>query len=357
MCAKKFTYNPDYAVAPGETIREVMEYLGMTQREFAMRLDTTVQSINRIFKGDQGITAEMANKLERVTGTPSSFWNALEWQYRSQLVRMREAEEFQSQQDWLAKIPTKELESRGYIKRGLECPQKFEAVLKFFSVSSVQAWEHTWAKPAVAARRSLCFDSAPYLSATWIRMGEIEAQKIICGPTDIKKFKSAMSSLRELTTEEPKVFLPKLVEICNSCGVALVLVPEFKKLTWSGATKWIGDTAVIILNLRGKAEDKFWFSFFHESGHVVLHNRAGLLINDGSREDAREIEANEFAYSVLFGKHRETIPHLHSLDAVRSFAYKLGISPGIVAGQYQFMTKNYTFFHGLIRKFSWATEG
>lgn len=51
MNVRKYPYHPDYAVAPGETVRETMEYLGLTQREFAMRLDTSVQTLNRIFRG------------------------------------------------------------------------------------------------------------------------------------------------------------------------------------------------------------------------------------------------------------------------------------------------------------------
>ena len=41
MNVRKYPYHPDYAVAPGETVRETMESLGLTQREFAMRLDTS----------------------------------------------------------------------------------------------------------------------------------------------------------------------------------------------------------------------------------------------------------------------------------------------------------------------------
>ena len=44
MNVRKYPYNPDYAVAPGETVRETMECLGLTQREFAMRLGTSVQT-------------------------------------------------------------------------------------------------------------------------------------------------------------------------------------------------------------------------------------------------------------------------------------------------------------------------
>lgn len=54
-----------------------------------MRLDTSVQTLNRIFRGTQRITEEMANKLERVTGTPASFWNNFESRYRSQPARVK----------------------------------------------------------------------------------------------------------------------------------------------------------------------------------------------------------------------------------------------------------------------------
>ena len=90
MCAKKFAFEPDYAVAPGDTVREVMESLGMTQKEFAIRLDTTAQTLNRIFKAEQSISPEMANKLERVTGVPASFWNNLEFNYRKDLKDLEE---------------------------------------------------------------------------------------------------------------------------------------------------------------------------------------------------------------------------------------------------------------------------
>lgn len=44
------------------------------------------------------------------------------------------------------------------------------------------------------------------------------------------------------------------------------LAPEMEKIPSHGATKWLTTTkAMILLNLRGKAEEQFWFSFFHIS--------------------------------------------------------------------------------------------
>ena len=36
----------------------------------------------------------------------------------------------------------------------------------------------------------------------------------------------------------------------------------------SGATRWVG-VPIIQLGLRHKSDDQFWFSFFHEAGHVL----------------------------------------------------------------------------------------
>ena len=91
LTAKKlYGFEPDYAVPPGETLKEVMESLNMSQKELALRTGLTVQSIDRIFKGDQPITYETANKLELVAGVPARFWNNLEAQYRTQLANIKE---------------------------------------------------------------------------------------------------------------------------------------------------------------------------------------------------------------------------------------------------------------------------
>lgn len=355
MCAKKYAFSPDFAVAPGETVREVMEDMGMTQREFAMRLGITVQSLSRIFKGEQAISVETAKNLERVTGTPAHFWNNLESNYRLQLAKERDARLFESQKEWLKKFPIKVLKERGYI-RDIPFVETFEAVLQFFGVSSVAAWEMTWAQPDAAARRtrSNCFEDNPYYAATWVRMGELAAQRNRCGATNIKKFKASMPEICKLTCEEPSVFLPQLREICHDCGVSLAIVQEFPRLKWSGATKWLDDTAIIMLNIRYKREDSFWFSFFHEAGHVILHDKCCLRINDGKNEDIREQEANNFAKEVLFGNKYEQILRISTAEDIKQLAKELGISPGIVAGQYCFLTQKYNRFTYLIRSFTWG---
>ena len=86
--AKRHSYEPDYAVAPGETLQETIDSLGIDQRELARRSDLSAKHVNQIIKGIAPITHETAIRLERVTGVPAGMWNNLEANYREQLARL-----------------------------------------------------------------------------------------------------------------------------------------------------------------------------------------------------------------------------------------------------------------------------
>ena len=86
--AKRYSYEPDYAVAPGETLQETIDSLGIDQRELARRSDLSAKHVNQIIKGIAPITHETAIRLERVTGVPAGMWNNLEANYREQLARL-----------------------------------------------------------------------------------------------------------------------------------------------------------------------------------------------------------------------------------------------------------------------------
>lgn len=351
---RKYEFEPDYAVPPGETLKEVIDSLGMTRKELAKRTELTEQSIIRILKGEQPITYETSNKLEMATGVPAKIWNNLESSYREQLEKIRQKERLAADLDWIKKIPTKELIDRNYIERRDDEISLLRDTLRFFGVISVSAWREIWESPAVAARRSKCFETDIGAASTWIRMGELEAQEIECLPYDRNGFKAALAVIRALTKTNPEEFVPKMKRLCAESGVALALIPEMKKVPWNGASKWLTtDKALIILNLRGKHEDKFWFSFFHEASHILFDNKKMLYINDESSGNEPERKADSFAASFLVPRRRDEIPFLRTHAQVKALADDLGISPGIIAGQFQHVTGNYSWFNTLRRKFSW----
>jgi HTH-type transcriptional regulator / antitoxin HigA len=355
---KKYGFEPDYAVPPGHTLIEVMESLDMSQKELAVRLGITVQSLNRIFKGEQPISYETANRLELTTGIPARMWNNLEAQYREQLAKDEEQQRFAKDLDWLKSIPTRELIKRDALAEQKDGVRLLRETLKFYGVSSIEAWREIWDIPAVAARRSACFQSCPGPASAWIRLGELQAHAIQSAPYDQRKFKASIHEIRRLTREKPETFIPEMRRLCSEAGVALALVPEMKKVPWSGATKWLSAAkAMILLNLRGKTEDRFWFAFFHEAGHVLNDGKKDMYINDDSEQDPRERKANEFAAEILIPRDLDGRIKLFTAKAdVERFAAEQGISPGIVVGRYQYLTKKWNYFNELKRKFEWIGQ-
>lgn len=82
-----YKYEPDFAVAPGETLKEVLEDLGMSQAELATRTGLSPKHVNQVIQGHVRLTPDMAARLEPVVGVPARIWNRLESNYRDLLTR------------------------------------------------------------------------------------------------------------------------------------------------------------------------------------------------------------------------------------------------------------------------------
>ena len=200
----------------------------------------------------------------------------------------------------------------------------------------------------------------PGPTSAWLRLGQLEASEIECAPYDKKRFTENLHLIRALTTKHPKEFVPEMRRLCAGAGVALALVPEIKGAPWSGAAEWLTPTkAMILVNLRGKSEDKFWFSFFHEAGHILHDSKKETFIDDGkSYRDKREEQcADEFAAELLIPAiHNPAIKSARSAFEIKGLAAKLGVCPGIVVGRHQYLTQKWSNFNGLKNKFVWVEK-
>ncbi len=360
MAQVRMKYNPDYAIMPGKSVQEAMESLGYTQKEFAERLDTTPQSLNRIFNEAQPITHEMACKLELVTGTSASYWNNREAIYRERIAKINEKKQLEKDLAWLKGMPIKDLQERGYVVESDDKVELLRSTLQFFGVSSVNAWRELWSKPDnIAAKRSACFETLIGPASAWIRCGEKEAEKISCGEYNKELFIASLKKIRALTCKVN--FTEALIEtqkLCAQAGVAFVLVKEIKKVPWSGATKWLKNKAMIVLSIRGKAEDHFWFTFFHEAGHVVNDNKKYLYINDNAKikTDPREVKADTFAANMLIPKiYNSRILKAKSSADIMLIANEIEVAIGIVAGRYRKLTGKWKMYNEITRKLEWVS--
>ena len=76
------------ATPPGATIREQLKDRGMSQKEFAARMDLSEKHVSKLINGEVQLTPEVAVRLETVLGIPAKFWNNLEAIYREKLLKV-----------------------------------------------------------------------------------------------------------------------------------------------------------------------------------------------------------------------------------------------------------------------------
>ena len=355
----------DYAIPPGETLLESIDSLGMTQAELSRRMGRPLKTINEIIKGKAMITADTALQLERVLGAPARFWLNLEANYREDLARLEEMRKLEREIEWLREIPCREMEEYGWLDTSGDSSDagKLDAVLRYFGVASVGSWVETWKSPGAIYRKSSLFQAAPGPVAAWLRRGEIVAARTTCQAYDQKRFQTAVNLARTLTIEPPEVFVPRLQSVCAASGVVVAFVRELNKCPVSGATRWLTPSkALIQLSLRYKTDDQLWFTFFHEAGHILLHNKKLAFLESsemtGATEEKLDQEADQFAENTL-------IPQLKwcefvsggslNMSGVVGFSRSLGIAPGIVVGRLQHERLiPFNRFFSLKRKLKWA---
>ncbi len=354
-------FDPDYAVAPGVSLAETLGAIGISQADLARRGGLSPKHVSQIVSGDASISADIAVRLERVTGVPSRMWNALEAQYRTQIKRQEERSRLRRETGWLKTLPMKELVARRAIEESDDKATVVERALAFFGVSSIDAWNREWQSPQAVFRRSQAASCHPGAIAAWIRLGEDQARRMACQPYSATVFRRLLGEARSLTKHGPDIFNDRLRALCAEAGVALVFVREIKKAPVSGSTRWLSpQKAMIALSLRYKSNDQFWFSFFHEAGHVIKHpKRDGFVDVPGSSQgDAMEAEADVFAANLLIPpRHKERLRMLKTAAAIRSFAEEIGIHAGIVVGrlQHEKLIPHAAFNH-MKRQLAWSTK-
>jgi addiction module HigA family antidote len=335
-------YVPDVVSPPGETLLEILEDRGMSQAELAERTGRPKKTINEIIKGKAALTPETAIQLELVLGTPASFWNNREQNYRDWLARQEERKNLSKHITWMRQFPVSNMIKHGWITKFNNQIDQLIEILRFFAIASPDQWQN--GNQMTAFRQSPTFAANPAAVSAWLRQGEIQSAQIQCAPYDEAHFRQALQQIRGLTTQPPEVFVPQVTELCAHAGVAVIFVPEIPGTRTCGATRWLIPTkAMIMLSLRYKTDDHLWFTFFHEAAHILLHGKREVFLEDDDEvsEDvrAKEEEADRFASDFLippeaFRRFHPRGAHISHEDIIE-FAQLLGIAPGIVVGRLQ----------------------
>ena len=321
------------ATPPGMTIKEQLVDRGMSQKDFAARMDMSEKHISKLINGEVQLTPDMAVRLEIVLGVPARFWNKLESIYREKIAKANMENDMDEDIELAKKLPYNEMAKNEWVPKATKPVEKVANLRKFFEVVKLSL-VHTNLSPAIVCRRMAETEKADYALIAWAQKAKLEARHITTQPINIKALLSSLDTIRAMTRQKPDIFCPELINLLATCGIALVFLPHVGGSFLHGATFCDSNKIVIGLTVRGKDADKFWFSLFHELGHIVLGH---INQADGTTEED-EKAADEFARNVLIPE-KEFTAFVSNDDfskgSMLRFAEAIGIDVGIIVGRLQ----------------------
>lgn len=321
------------ATPPGATIREQLKDRGMSQKEFAARMNMSEKHISKLINGEVQLTPDVAVRLEMVLGVPARFWNNLESIYREKLIRVEVENAMDADETLVKQLPYSEMAKNGWVPETRDLKEKVVNLRKYFEVVELSLLANNQIT-RIACRRLAITEKSDFALLAWAQEARIKARNVQTAPINIKGLIEIVPEIRKMTVQKPREFCPRIKKMLSDCGIALVFLPHLKGSFLQGASFMDGNKIVVGLTARGKDADKFWFSLFHELGHVVL----GHIGQIGGTTEQDEKNADIWSRDNLiplekFEQFKER-RMFNSLNVV-AFANSMGIAPGIVVGRLQ----------------------
>lgn len=326
-------YNDKVAFHPGYYLKEIVDESGLTQEDFAKRLGTTPKNLSILLKGEQSLSIDIAAKLSRLLGTSIAYWLNLQQAYDEKLAEIQSEEELKREREIFKLIDYKYF--RDYFRLP-DLPRRVDEQIKrvreFLSVSSLTILESENLAVSFRSYSKNLSKSNKINANAMVQIAVNQTLKVEAPRYNKKKFEKAVA-FALTQTRNHEGFLPALQAAFEEAGVVLIVLPNLQNSGVNGASKKVDGKVMLMVNDRRHYADTFWFTLFHEIGHI-LNGDLGI-----SFSDEKEGEADLYAQRMLIPQDRyESFIHqcgCFDESAIRLFADSIDRDPGIVLGRLQ----------------------
>ena len=153
--------------------------------------------------------------------------------------------------------------------------------------------------------------------------------------------------------------MKNLKSIFASCGIIFQVVKNFQGAPVQGFIKKNDDRIILTMTIRQSYADVFWFTLFHEIGHLLngdIDNKQ--YIDFENSESDMEDKADEFSKETLIDeKDYEDFINKNELTetSIIKFAKEQNVEPFIVVGRIQKERNDYKMFNKLKVRYKWES--
>lgn len=291
---------------PGETLDEKLQEMGMGIKEFATRVSKPEKTIIAVLKGKSSITPDMAVAFEMVTKIPADMWLRHQKSYDAFIARKKREKMLREGMRWAKKFPYAEISSLGWFAgindaQGGDAKNIVDTLCAFFAVSSPKGWEDFYLNQRLRVAFSISLAEAcdPYALSAWLRRGEIQAGETTISTTySAKNLRKVLKEISEIRQFGPANRNELLISLLGNVGVKLIFTETLSSAPVMGCARHIYGVPCIQLAKDFEREYDFWNTLYHEIGHILLHGKKDIFIENvgyGNKDLKKEQEADEFA--------------------------------------------------------------
>lgn len=353
-------FKPIYAHHPGITLRDKLEEMQMSVKEFALRTTKPEKTINAVLSGESSLTPDMAIAFEQITLIPAHFWLNLQRNHDEYIARQKREAICNDAETmaWAKCFPYAEMANLNWVPSTRNISEKVSNLFSFFKITSVKAWEDYYLRQELKSIFSISLSTVknPYAMSAWLRRGEIVAESVNTQKTySDSLLKEKIPQLLFIVETQPSDFALQISKICSEAGVKIIGTEQITQAKTDGCTRWINNSPCIQLTNERKDNDIFWTSFFHELGHILLHGKKDVFIEGAEGNllnEEKEVEADQFASEKLLSGKLEAaiIKDLQSFQPsqkiIKEEAKQCQTHPAIIVGRLQkkgILSKESTF--------------
>ena len=352
----------DLIIHPGETIKEILEDRNMTQDELAIRTGYSSKHISEIISGKKNISSKFANSLEYVFNIPTEFWINLQGIYDKEVIELEKINQIEDKEfEVLLELKDiiKYCQNVGIIEKTNNDALTVLSMRKFLNVNNLTTIPNLPLQQ-VAFRGSKKQKVNINVLYAWKKICEYLTDKIIIiNEFNVIKLENKYSDIKKTMFLEPNLMVTELKKIFADCGIAFEVVRNFVGAPVQGYIQKKEDKVILCMTIRQSFSDIFWFTLFHEIGHLLDDDFNNLYIDYSFIDSKEERQADLFAKNILindddydkFLKNNKL-----NYSNIKSFANTQGVIPSIVIGRIQNDYKDYTLFAKYKEKYKWVNE-